>query len=487
MNKIGFANFLLAPLWCVFAWAQNTTPTFFISDITNGVTWTSVQDEIYDVEISYDLEYWETVATQISADSGSTFLEFSTPNSIAFFRVSSGNNATRTPINDTLIQENSQQIFTAETPVDNDRLGTRVAISGDHAVALSHPNVLSEGTSFPYVQVFERDPATMLWSRTQKIDGTNRNFYAADVAIDADYIYVGDPGFGLTLAERHTGEILIYSKQSSGAWVQTDKVEPPENGLSNQTFGSKIALDGEFMAIGSRSVVIYIYRKINRRWVLEKEIRADTSSGSDPSNLARETLKLKNGVLLASTYSSASNQTLKIYERDEGGSANWGEVTELVSSTSQTVKPAAADISRHGSIALAVTDVTTNLPHVVIYNKISDIWQEIDRISDSKINPYFIKYSGSELLIKGSTVLPTSEPAILNLNLYDEDTGYDSFREFTPQNNQVIPNGPLYANYWSDIDISGNTMMFGEANHHEEATPDIGTNAGFVHFLELTE
>jgi hypothetical protein len=154
--------------------------------------------------------------------------------------------------------------------------GGSVDLEGNFAVVgAADDNTLGVQAGAAYV--FERTGGG--WTQVAKLlaaDGAQINYFGCDVAISGDQIIVG--AFGHNGSGAQQGAAYIFSRQASGVWSQTAKLQAALP-ASNSEFGVTVDLDGDRAVIGApndgtaglRSGAAYVFDKLAGGMWMESE------------------------------------------------------------------------------------------------------------------------------------------------------------------------------------------------------------------------
>lgn len=195
-----------------------------------------------------------------------------------------------------------------------DHFGLRVAISGDTlVVGAPYKDVVTDDTyeNAGAAYIFSRDQSgTGSWGEVYKLtalDPGKGNLFGHAVAISGDMIVVG------ALAPRdwgvayNWGKAYIFERNWGGAdnWGQVKTLVPADPLPDHGTFGAAVAIDGDTIVVGAPS----------------------KSSEGEPS------------ILVGAAY---------VFDRDEGGVDNWGQVAKLNASNAGNLDSFGTAVSING-------------------------------------------------------------------------------------------------------------------------------------------
>ena len=226
-------------------------------------------------------------------------------------------------------------------------IGKSVAIYGDTIVVGSSRNtfmVNDPGAAY----VYDRDNGgTDAWGEVAILtpsDGAADDEFGYSVSIYGDDVAVGAPSHDTTY-NTNNGAVYVFSRDQGGtdAWGQvTSPARIDEDGYGSDYFGQSVSIYGDEILAGARGMspgpfqyngygAAYLFERntggVNNWGLTHKFTASDESSnayfGSD--------------VLLSGDYTfigaygkSSVTGAAYLFERDTGGSDNWGEVTKLL-------------------------------------------------------------------------------------------------------------------------------------------------------------
>ena len=178
-------------------------------------------------------------------------------------------------------------IFRSPALVPKDQFGCSVALSESLCVigAPADGGLLPASGS---VYVYKPNPTVAgAWQFDAKLfpsDGKYFNHFGAAVAVSGKRIIIGAPY--ATSPQKNAGDAYVFEKRN-GKWKQSAKLSPSDGNFRNM-FGSAVAIDGDFAAVGAyRDDVgdfdtgsVYVYRFADNQWLQDaKLVAADADSG----------------------------------------------------------------------------------------------------------------------------------------------------------------------------------------------------------------
>ena len=170
--------------------------------------------------------------------------------------------------------------LTANDGRNSDYFGSDVGISGDWAVVGASGVNRRQGAAY----VFQKNGNS--WTQRAKFvpsGNSARSVFGSAVAIDGNFIAVGAPDHFRTGSVR-TGAVYVYAL-NSGNWSQHSFVMPGDAG-SVDYVGTSVALSGDLLAIGAPGDSqlrgsVYIFRRNGSSWVQQQKLAPNGGSFGD--------------------------------------------------------------------------------------------------------------------------------------------------------------------------------------------------------------
>ncbi|MCB9134158.1 MAG: cadherin-like domain-containing protein [Anaerolineales bacterium] len=232
-----------------------------------------------------------------------------------------------------------------------DRFGWRVAISGDTVIVGAYQNddacpsdvMCNSGAAY----IFERNAGgTNNWGEVKKLTASDKarddNFsWGLDIFQDTVIVgSIGDDDLG-----SGSGSAYVFERDSGGAnnWGEVRKLLPSD-GTNGDTFGDGVAIDENTLVISARhnmdSGAAYVFERDwggpNTWGEVKKLVGHDTAAGDEFGD--REPQIHGDWIGIGATGNDAAGLdagAAYIFERNLGGTENWGELTQLTASDAQ--------------------------------------------------------------------------------------------------------------------------------------------------------
>jgi hypothetical protein len=220
----------------------------------------------------------------------------------------------------------------ASDPVDEDRFGKSVSVSGDVLVVGANGKDSYQGAAY----VFERDAGGTLngWGQVQKIvasDPTGVDYFGRSVFVSGDTIAVGAP-----YKNSNQGAVYVFERGGGGGWLQAEKIIAPDP-VNGACFGRSVFISGDTLIVGapgenSHQGAAYVFERVVEgtvsRWLLVERIVALDPASNDYFG---RSLSVSGDTLFVGAFSKDYTQgATYVFERDWGGTLNdWGQIAKI--------------------------------------------------------------------------------------------------------------------------------------------------------------
>ena len=324
-----------------------------------------------------------------------------------------------------------------------DELGFAVAISGDTAVA-GAAREDAGGSQAGAAYVFQRDEGGVdNWGEMKKLlasDAQADDQFGFRVAISADTVIVG--AAGEAAGGTQAGAAYVFQRDEGGAenWGEVKKLTASDAEAS-EIFGNSVAVSGDTVVVGAR-------------W---------ESSG---------------GNLAGAAY---------VFQRDEGGAENWGEVSKLLASDAQAGDEFGVSVAVSGDTTIVgawredALGSAAGAAYVFGRNEGgADNWGEVKKLlaSDGEAGDNF----GNSLAVDGDTVVVGAhgeDPAGAAYVFQRDEGGTDNWGEVKKL---TASDGEASRIFGHGVGISGDTAVVGARLDDSE-----GWAAGAAHVFRRSQ
>ncbi len=252
----------------------------------------------------------------------------------------------------------------ADLPAILDRFGRSVGISGD-IVIVGASGRDDNGQDSGAAYIFERDlGGPNNWGLRTKLlasDGEAFDKYGASVAMDGDIVIVGAPVGGADDAE-NSGSAYVYYRNQGGTdnWGLVIEITA-DDAKTNHNF-TAVAICGETLVVGVDfagpiSGAIYIFERNEGGPDNWGQVKKRFASDSTANDLFGSHVDVNGDIAIVGAHNHGSPingaGAAYIFQRNHGGLNNWGEVKKLTASDAQESDFFGRDVMVSGNAALA--------------------------------------------------------------------------------------------------------------------------------------
>lgn len=361
--------------------------------------------------------------------------------------------------------------LTASDGAADDGFGAAVAISGDTVVVGALYATIGGNSSQGAAYIFQRDQGgTNNWGEVAKLEapsGEADDNFGAAVTIDGDTVAVGAL-LGDSIANNDDeGAVYIYERNQGGAnnWGLIKKISASD-GASGASFSWAISLSGDRLAVGSNYInssqgAVYLFERdydpnnpgtpLADNWGERKILTASDGAANDEFGyavaLSNETLLV--GAVLGNA-SSVNEGAAYVFERNQGGTDNWGQTKKLTASDNALNDYFGAAVALHNDTAVVGApdddDAGSSSGSAYVFLRDqggTDNWGQIKKLTagDAATNDQF----GFAAAIDGDTAVIGAVGDNVGSNT-DQGSAYAFLRDYDPNN----PGTPL-SNNWGQF------------------------------------
>jgi hypothetical protein len=325
-------------------------------------------------------------------------------------------------------------------PVFATFFGTSVAISGNTMVIgtgegadLNGDGQLELGVGGAFI--YQRAAGTSNWILVKSVVDPNRNAgdaFGSSVAVSGTTVLVG------ALGDEGTGTVSIFEKDLGGSnnWGFVKKIKGGDS-VSGDFFGDAMASSGDTVVIGAgghnlQQGAAYIFERnqggANNWGEVKKLVASDGKAGNAGPGFIEGSRALSVAISGSTVVMGTSNETRDVngvpgdeflvgsayvFERNQGGSDNWGEVKKLVSSSPAGIDSYGASVAISGDlITVGVPRSSINLVTLAgsafVYRRNqggANNWGEIAQLVPSDTNPRQQDSFGAASAMTGDSIL----------------------------------------------------------------------------------
>ncbi len=232
--------------------------------------------------------------------------------------------------------------LSADVANADDHFGDSAAIA-DQTIFIGAPKDDQMATNAGAVYLFEQDQDGT-WIQVKKLmadDATFDNHFGRWIAISGDTAVIGAPvGVGKVAG---SGAAYVLERNEGGLnnWGQVAKLIA-HDGANYDRFGWSVDISGDTVVVGARwdddhgswSGSAYIYERNEgglNNWGQVKKLRASDATGDDWFGVS---VAISNDTIVVAASREDTGATdagsAYVFERNEGGDENWGEVTKIL-------------------------------------------------------------------------------------------------------------------------------------------------------------
>lgn len=327
------------------------------------------------------------------------------------------------------------------------------------------------------------------WGELKKLspeNGTYGNNFGYSVVIEGDVIAVSE-------FSEEQGAVYIYGKDVGGSdnWGLIKKLTPPAEDTDIIEFGQDIDLSGDYLIVGAddngRRGKAYIYYRNNGgtdNWGKVQDLTESVYSGDQYGNK----VAISGNIAIVSSpwwYDDNNIGKVYLYEKDHGGTDNWGKVTELSPKTEVGNEFFGSDIDVDGDYIIVSSTGRKPDGIVYVYNRDhggTDNWGQTTVFNNSNINA--VEGFGNSISISGLNIVVSgwgyhagniSDAGIVRTFQIDTNNHNVIYRK------SILVNPEPFVNDWfgAAVALDGNTLISTAYNDD-----DNGQSSGSAYIFE---
>ena len=391
---------------------------------------------------------------------------------------------------------------TASDAAADDNFGYSVSISGDYAIVGAYQND-DNGSNSGSVYIYQKDQGgTDNWGEVKKLtasDAATNDRFGVSVSISGNYAIVGayqndDNG-------SNSGSAYIYQKDQGGTdnWGEVKKLNASD-AASPDRFGYSVSISGDYAIVGayqnsdngSNSGSAYNYQKDQGGTDNWGEVKKLTASDAAAEDEFGRSVSISGDYAIISAYAKSDNGSFSgsayIYQKDQGGTDNWGEVKKLNASDAAAFDYFGWSVSISGDYAIVGADGNddngSNSGSAYIYQKDqggTDNWGEVKKLnaSDAAASDYFgwsVSISGDYAIV-GAYLNDDNASNSGSAYFYQKDQdGTDNWGEVKKLNASDAAANDFFGR---SVSISGDYAIVGASGND-----DNGSNSGSAYIVK---
>ncbi len=298
--------------------------------------------------------------------------------------------------------------ITASDGAAGDRFGLSVAISDDTLLVGANGND-DQADDAGAAYLFERNQGGAdNWGQVKKLtadDGAAGDFFGRSVTISGDTLLIG------VSQDDIQGAAYLFKRNQGGAdnWGQVKKFTAPGSTVGDQ-FGRSVAISGDTLFIGAsgdndqadNAGAVYLFERNQGgidNWGQIKKITTDSGS------FFGEALAISNDTLLVASPGEGGLQgAVYLFERNQGGADNWGQVTKLTAVDGAASDQFGYSMAISGdTLLIGTVGSGSGARAAYLFNRQGNLWQQVKKpiASDGVAGDYF----GRSVAISNDTLL----------------------------------------------------------------------------------
>jgi len=381
-----------------------------------------------------------------------------------------------------------------------DLFGVSVALNGNTAVVgtpIDDDNGARSGSAY----IFERTQSGG-WKEVKKLvapDGATRDKFGYSVAISGDIVVIGAPQDDL---EVQTGTAYVFERNQGGMdnWGVVKRLLASDGDLDDR-FGFSVAISDNTIVVGAyhhdangdASGAAYVFE---RNWDGTNgwgQVKKLTASDGESSDLLGYSVAISGDTAIVGAHGSddrgAWTGAAYVFERDQGGSNNWGETRKLVATDGVAEDYFGFSVAGSGNVivvgAPGDADNGNNAGSAYVFERNQggvNNWGEVKKLraSDGEAHDSF----GLPVAVSGNTVAIGAH--------YEGTNGYRAGAAYVFGRNQngadlwgelgkLLPtDGASEDLFGFAVSISGDTIIGGA--HNDD---DNGENSGAAYVFQV--
>jgi len=234
--------------------------------------------------------------------------------------------------------------------------------------------------------------------------------FGNSMAVAGDQIIVGEPVY-----EMRSGVVYIFGRDSSGDWVETQRIEPEGAEMGNR-FGIRVATQNDLLLVSATRAdggtgTVYMYENDGGTWNPAGELNTDDRSPADSlgSGLAID----GDWIMVGTIGQNGGRGAAYVFHRDGD---NWVQHSKLAPTTLNPVDRFGANIAINGThafIAATSADEGQGAVYAYEYDTGTDTWAPMGPLQAPLVNAQAA--FGTDLKIDGDVALIGSPGNIVGI------------------------------------------------------------------------
>ncbi len=322
----------------------------------------------------------------------------------------------------------------ASDGTNNNYMGNSAAVQGQTAIIGAYGDNSGQGSAYIFMR---NENGADDWGEVVKLtafDGSTSDSFGWAVAIDGHTAVVGAPADDTGTAVNQGGA-YIFERNTGGSnnWGIVKKLAASD-GTTNDLLGGDVAISGDTIVLGAQGADIganneqgaaYVFERNcggSNNWGQVAKIAATNGAAGDEFGLDVDIDK--DHIIVGTWLYNDGPGAAYIFERNTGGIDNWGQVAGLTASDGATGDNFGASVTINGDFAAVGapdTDIggNTNQGSVYIFARNvggANAWGEVKKITAEDGRPFDSFGERFSLSMDRSKILAGSPDAEIGLN-----------------------------------------------------------------------
>ena len=385
--------------------------------------------------------------------------------------------------------------LTASDAEQNDSFGSGVAVSGDIAVVGAFDENAG-GPNAGAAYVFRRDEGGAgNWGEVKKLvasDAERDDAFGRSVAVSGDTAVVG--AYEEDTGGTNAGAAYVFQRELGGAdnWGQVKKLTASDaHGLA--FLGDSVAINGDTAVVGAlfedsggnNAGAAYVFQRNQGGAENWGEVKKLTASDAHPLAGFGGSVAVSGDIAVVGAASKVSGGAAYVFARDQGGASNWGEVRKLTASDAQVSDFFGVSVAVSGDVVVvgALGEDSFGAKAGAAYVYVRDEggpgnWGEVRKLPTSDLQAF--DRFGSSVAVSGDTTFVGASTAGANTGaayvFQRNEGGPDNWGEVKKLLASDIEPGDLFGD---SVAVSGGTFLAGAQGEDAE-----GKHAGAAYVFE---
>ncbi len=385
----------------------------------------------------------------------------------------------------------------------HDRFGSSVAISGGTAIVGATGNdvdgVAGQGSSYIYNNNFDSWDQQALVAPPPPTNCGSGDNYGFSVAVFGDTAVIGAPSDDIGVSSNQGSAYILERNQGgANAWGLV-RLLTASDGAAGDSFGYSVAISGGKLIVGALNDTVgnstgkgaaYIFERnaggTNNFGEVKKIVAADGEAGDNFGNsVAIDNNTALVGASNAGVGGNSGQGAGYIFEQNSGGTNNWGEVRKLVAADGSAVNRLGFSVGVSGNTAVlgaaGDTIALDDQGSAYIFERNqggANNWGQVRKVTAS--DPSTDAYFGYSVAVSGNAIIVGASQAQVGLNpgqgaAYIFEKGVGGAGNWGQVKILVAGDGAANDNFGSSVSISGAEAIIGSPSDDVEASADQGS------------